>query len=172
MSETFQFQPTVPSGRVASAALGADANSKLNDKDVGKPVKIGSSDTYVLCADGDELEGFLYGVEPNTVNNGFSFGSVLTCNLGDRVVAINKGGSSIAVGAYVLAAAQAARNTANTAGATSASGLEPCPYIKAGVANNTTGPVFQSPGTFRWRVVSLLGGSGAVDSEVLIERVG
>ena len=164
--DVFDFGVTVPTGRVVSAALGASNSTKLNDADKGKAVKLIASGTYGLVADGDEIEGILIGIEPNTVNNGFSFGSVQTCYLGDRVVAINKGAGALTIGGYVVAAAQAARNTAN------AGGLEPAPYVKAGVANNPTGPVFQSPGTFRWRVVSLLTGAGAVDSEVLIERVG
>lgn len=165
--ESFMFGVTVPSGRVVSAALGVDANSKLNDNDIGKPLKLIASDTYGICGDGDEIEGLHVSMEPHTVNNGFSFGSVQTCYLGDRIEAINKGAGAISVGQYVLAAAQAARNTKN------AGSLDtPKPYVKAGVANNTTGPVFQSPATYRWRVVSLLGGNGAVDSEILIERVG
>lgn len=165
--EGFMFGETVPSGRVISALLGVDASNKLSDKDVGKAVKLIASDTYGLCVADDEIEGVLLGVEPDTHNAGFSFGSVRTGYLGERVTAMNKSGGTLAIGAYVLAAAQEARGTLN--GGT----LGPVPYVKAGVAaDDAPAVIFASPATYKWRVVSHLGGTGANNAELLIERVG
>lgn len=165
---THVLGPTVPSGRVVAVALGVDASNKLSDKDIGKPVKLIASDTYGLCGNGDEIEGILMGVENHTVNEGFSFGSILTGYLGDRAVAMNKNGSTLAIGTYVVAAAQEARGTVNSG----SDGDGALPYVKAGVANDDVPVTFRTPNTFLWRVVSHLGGTGANNTPVLIERVG
>ncbi len=84
-------------------------------------------------------------LEPFTVNSGFSFGVVQT---NGRVRAYNADAGALAVGAYVINAAQVAVGTAGLL------------RVKAGAGT-----------AFKWRVISLLGGSGAVASTVLIERV-
>ena len=65
-----------PPATVLSAALGPDSSNKLASVDVGKGLKLGTAQNYVLCADGDEIEGVLDSVSPETVNDGFSFGGV------------------------------------------------------------------------------------------------
>lgn len=143
---TFVFDETVPllPGSVDSAALGT-ASPKYGQEEVNKPVKLAAGDSYVLVADGDDLEAMIGAIAPHTVNSGKAFGSVQVRFKHLRV--INKGAAPLAVGATVVCAAQEALGTAQEA-----------PYVKAGA-----GAVFQ------WRVKSLLGGAGAVDTAVLVE---
>lgn len=96
-----------------SAKLGTNtvANSgHLNDNDIGKPVKLNADSTYALCADGDQIDGWLVGVNPETVD-GYAFGTVQT---GGRVMAQLDGASTF--GAVVEAAANAAARTADASG--------------------------------------------------------
>lgn len=96
-----------------SAKLGTNtvANSgHLTDADVGKPVKLSVDSTYALCADGDQIDGWLMGVNPETVD-GWAFGTV---QVGGRVRAQLDGASTF--GAVVEAAAQAAARTADASG--------------------------------------------------------
>lgn len=156
----FMFQPTVPTGPlnpVATCLFGADgtAPNRFTDIELGKGVKLAGLDNYVLAADGDELEGIVLAVDGSTINEGFSWGSVLRATPTVRLIARNGGAGAIAVGAYVLAAAQQAIGTANLL----AGGLDPVPNVKAG-----------APAVYKWRVISLLGGAGAVNSQILIER--
>ncbi len=159
------FQPTVPTGCVIAAHLGADgtAPNRFTDKEIGKAVKLAGLDNYVLCADGDELEGVVLAIEPGTIDNGFSYGSV---QKDGRVIAINTGSGALTVGTYVVASAQAALGTAN---ATGGNNFDPCPQVEAGSAG-VPGTSFAVPATYKWRVISLLGGNGAVNSAVLIEK--
>lgn len=161
----FQFQPTVPTNSVVSAHLGSDKTqpNRLTDNDIGKAVKLGGSDNYLLCDDGDEMEGIVLAVEPGTIDDGFAFGSV---QKNGRIVAMNKGSGTISVGAFVVAAAQAAVGTKNSTGGNN---FDPCPHVKAGAAG-VPGTSFATPATYKWRVISLLGGTGAKDSAILIEK--
>lgn len=96
-----------------SAKLGTNtvANSgHLTDADVGKPVKLIATDRYGLCADGDNIDGFLMGVEAFTVD-GYAFGTV---QIGGRVKVRLDG--AVTLGLVVEAAAPAAARTAETAG--------------------------------------------------------
>lgn len=140
-----------------SAALGVNPAGKLTDSDKGKCVKLIADSTYGLVADGNDIEGILLSVEPNTVNNGYGFGTV-QCK--ERVVATNGGAAPIAVGAEVVAAAQPAVGTAITPISSGTQTGVYAPPVKAG-----TGTIF------KWRVVSLLGGAGAVGTPILIERI-
>lgn len=162
----FKFGATVPQGKTISAALGVNAGTKLTDKDVNKCVKLAANNNYVLCADGDEIEGILMSVEPHTVNDGFGFGSVLLANEGVREEATVVG-TTLAVGDFVVAAAQAAVGTEQTLGK---------PTVKKGTAASQGGGspftyVERSPNTYIWRVISLLSGTGLATETVLIEKV-
>lgn len=159
------FQPTVPTNAVIATHLGADgtAPNRFTDNDIGKAVKLAGSDNYVLAADGNEIEGFVLAIEPGTIDEGFSYGSV---QKDGRVIAINKGAGAIAVGAYVVAAAQAALGTKNDTGGNN---FDPCPHVKAG-AVGTPGSSFTTPAVYFWRVISLLGGNGGVGTAILIEK--
>lgn len=134
-----------PMADVVSTALGANAAGKLVEADKGKLVKMAGSNNYVLCADGDEIEGFVVSLEPSTVNDGFSFGSV---QKNKRFIA-EVVGATLAVGALVVSAAQSALGTADT-----------YPKVKAG-----------TPATHKWRVIRLINGVGTAGSPVLVERI-
>lgn len=98
---------------VISAKLGTNtvANSgHLTDADIGKPVKLLAAGRYGLCADGDNIDGFLVGVNPETVD-GYAFGSV---QIGGRVYAQLDGASTF--GYVVEAGTMAAARTAETSG--------------------------------------------------------
>ena len=144
---TFVFDETVPllPGSVDSAALGT-ASPKYGQAELNKPVKLAAGDSYVLVSDGNDLEAVIGAIAPHTVNSGKAFGSVQVRFKHLRV--INKNASAaLAVGDAVVCAAQEAVGTAQEA-----------PYVKAGAG-----------AVFKWRVKSLLGGTGAVNTAVLVE---
>lgn len=154
---TFKFNPKVDLDRadITDAAIGAAAAAGWGTNDIGKLVKLkaGSTDhNYVAVADGNAIEGFIISVEPFTVNSGFAFGSV---QRNGRVVVKNvSAGTTLAVGDYVAAATQA--TAIGTAGKS---------QVKV-----VTGATLEAL-NFKWRVISLMAGTGLADQEVLIERV-
>lgn len=126
--------------------------AKPNDADRGKPVKLIGDSTYGLCADGDEIEGFITAIENGTAD-GLVIGTVRTGGYKEAVVG---DGTGLAVGSYVVAAAQAALNVYND------DAKFPRPKIKAGDGTEA----------IRWRIVSVVQGAvGTVGSVVTIERV-
>lgn len=163
----FFFGPLVPrpSDAVVSAALGVNSSGKFSDADIGKAVKLAANNNYVLCSEGDEIEGVVDSIEPFMVNNGFSFGSV---QVKDRIVCSNGGAGAITVGTYVVADAQPALGTTITVLSTGTqSGVRPTP-VKERTAFDPEAPVTYA---FQWRVISLLGGNGGVGTTILCERV-
>lgn len=144
---TFKFDQQVDLDRadIQSAALGAAAGAAYaSATDLGKIVKMGVASNYIPCADGDDIEGHIVSVEAQTVNQGFKFGSV---QRNGRVWVIATGGT-LAIGAQVVAAAQA-----NAPGAAGKSN------VKAGVGVS-----------YKWRVIAHAT-NGAAGTDVLIERV-
>lgn len=81
----------------------------ITDLDVGKPVKISSTDVLTLCSDGDPIYGFIATVEAGGTSDGYV---VVTINSepGTRQYAILSGASSL--GAIVEAAANTAAGVA------------------------------------------------------------
>lgn len=77
-------------------------HASTTDADIGKPVKLSATDEVALCADGDQVYGWIASVEPATAD-GKKIVSVLTDG---RVWAILSGAS--AVGTIVEAAANTA----------------------------------------------------------------
>lgn len=153
----FKFGVRVPALPLAyeSAALGASAGAKLADADVGKLVKLAASNNYILAVATDNIEGIVTAIDPATVNNGFSFGTVYRRPI--EFEAVNAGGAGIAVGALVVAAAQAALGTAN---GTLGQASYQLPRVQAGTPTNG----------FIYRVKSLLSGTGAVGDVILVEK--
>ncbi len=145
---TFTFSELIQGDDIVavSAQLGTGENY-ASPYDVGKPVKMGTSSNYVLCAAGDEIEGFVEVVEDRKVNGGKSFGTV-TRN-GRRIVEVGPDGASNAVSVldYVVADAQSAIGTYGT------------PKVKKGV-----------PTVHKWRVITIISGTGGSGTKVLIER--
>lgn len=104
----------------------------------------------------DPIEGFLIAIEPVTVNDGFSFGSV---QRDKRMLAVLAAGqTSVTVGAIVTAADQTVVGTATTG---APSGRNALVQVEA-----TPGDA----GEFVWRVLRLLT-DGEAGSTVLLERV-
>lgn len=116
----------------------------LTDLDVGKPVKISATDEVELCADGDQIYGFIAGVEP-ALADGKKVVSVLTAG---RVKVALSGAS--AIGTIVEAAA-------NTAAGVAKAG-------DYGLVSTHTAVVGTNK---RWMVIS---GTGLDGATVLIEK--
>lgn len=146
-------EDTMTTARLADGA----AADLLNDKDVGKFVKLKGDSQYGLCAVGDEIEGVVNSLNTATID-GYAIGGVQ--EEGRVRVTLDglqatPGVGVIAVGSYVVAGTVVARNT--TLG-----GAYP-KVCKATGAGNTL--------NFKWRVVSL-DGTTAVGQTGLIEFVG
>lgn len=146
---TFVFSDLVnePPKNVVSAALGVNAAGKLVDADVGKPVKLAASNNYVVVSVGDEIEGFVYSIEPFTVNTGFGFGGVQKNGRKEAKVASDQGVTPMAVGDYVVGGAG---NTVGTANLT---------QVKTGAATK-----------YLWRCIRIISGTGVAGDSVLLER--
>ena len=139
--------------------LGAGSGSanNLDEKEVGKPVKLVAESRYDLCAAGNEIEGFITSVELAT-SAGFSVGGIL--QEGRVFVTFDglqatPGTGVVAIGDYVVAGTPVAKGTALTV----------YPKVcKATAAGNTL--------NFKWRVESLgSAGTGAVGTTGVIARV-
>lgn len=143
---TFVYTELVPTQN-ESAALGVSAGAKFADADLGKPVKFGTANNYVLCAANDQIDGFVKAIEPITVNNGFSFGGV---QREGRVVATVGAAQTpaMAIGDLVIADAQVALGTAGA------------PKVKTGAATYAA-----------WRCIRIISGTGVAGDSVLIERI-
>ena len=157
---TFAFGENVTDAikDTVSAALGAAASSGIGQNDLNKAYKMGTLQNYVPCADGDPIEGFLNSVEPITVNDLFSFGSIQ--RRGRKTVQNGAGQAALAVGDYVVAFTQPAIGTAGYA------------QVKKATATAAVddGAMFQS-GLYAWRVIRILSGTGVAGDTVLVERV-
>lgn len=145
----FKFQPLVDAGLVGvtvSAALGTPA-VKFTDADRGKPMKMGKVQNYVKTAAGDEIEGFLETVEPFTVNQGYSFGTVRRKLRVFAKVGANQGATAMDVLDLVVADVQSAD----------------------GVGDNYAKVKTGTPTKFLWRVIAREG-NGTAGTIVLLER--
>lgn len=146
---------------VISAKLGTNtvANSgHLNDNDIGKPVKLLAAGRYGLCSDGDNIDGFLVGVDPETVD-GYSFGSV---QIGGRYYAQLEGGSTF--GYVVEAATMAARTVVEPSGYGQVSSSAIYTTLDATSTGDEAIPFILAK---KWRIIA---GAVADDSIVLLEK--
>lgn len=112
--------------------------------DIGKPVKL-SGDGVVLCADGDDIYGFIASVEAYS-KNGYSIGGVV-CDAGREIVAIDEAGG-LAVGGLVVASTAVAFGTVGG------------PNVKTG-----------SPSIHRWIVVGTEVSPSTAGKEVLLRKL-
>lgn len=103
---SFRMLPRVDDNEYITAKM----HVAVTDADVGKPVKFYAADTFTLCADGDNIDGFLHSVENHT-SGGKKICTIQT--KGRRCVQVDDA-SNIALGVRVEAAAPAALNTAET----------------------------------------------------------
>lgn len=146
----FYFDETVPNrnGAVRTALLGASTSpsDRFTSKDVNKPVKLIGDSRYGLVSDGDDLEAVVVGVEGGTLGNGYSYGSVQRYF---NYLRAEVTGSALSIGDTVVCAAQSALGTEQ-------------PYVKVKSGSGVA---------YKWRVVSLLGGTGQVGTPVLLEPI-
>ena len=143
----FNFTDLVDLKTHYSTCFGASAAAKFTEEDVGKPVKMGALQNYVLCAEGDDIEGFVSSISPMTYNDGFSFGGFY-CH-GRAVV---KAAAGIA---FATPSVVAGVNTLNEA-------VSKMGKVKAG-----------APTKFHWRMIRNISHPGltTVDGDtILIER--
>jgi hypothetical protein len=161
MSKLHFFMPTGETPIVVPVRLGAGAGAgnNLTPKDEGKLIKLAGESRYDLCAVGDTIEGWIYGVEPAT-SGGYTIGG----RVQDRALYVTADGlqgtpgvGAIAVGDYVVA------------GSITAKGTQMSAYAKVCKA---TDQAAAKAAPFRWRVMSLgVVGTGAVGTSLVIERV-
>lgn len=126
------------------AELIGNTSKQASYLDIGKPVKL-TGDTVVLCADGDEIYGFIASVEAYS-KNGHSVGGVV-CDAGREMVAIDEAGG-LAVSDLVVAGTAVAFGTAGG------------PNVKTG-----------SPTTQRWMVVGTEVSPSTAGKEVLLRKL-
>lgn len=145
----FNFTELVndPLADVVTAALGVDADNGYVENDIGKGVKLGTAQNYVPLVKDDEIEGVVVGIEPSTVNNGFTWGSVQKNRRVLATVGVSELGTAT-VGELVVADTPIALGTAGR--------LEVYPG---------------APTTHMWRIIRVVSGTGAAGDTVLIERV-
>lgn len=110
----FAFNETVPAPTMLTSALGTGGANIWTDKEVGKAVKLSTTNdsTMELCAGGDEIFGFVGAIAIGTVNSGFSHGSVQIEGWKVAKVGANQGATPMAVGDSVVADTQTAHGTA------------------------------------------------------------
>lgn len=145
----FNVKVNDPFASITEAALGAASGDGWGDEEVGKAVKLGPANNYVLCTDGNEIEAVVVSMEPNTVNEGFSFGTVQRDRRLQAVLDVGETG--VAVGALVVAGAQEAVGTQTN--------------------DNKLVVAVGAPTTYKWRVIRLVSGTGEAGDTVLIERI-
>jgi len=145
---SFKFTVNVSEqDRKISSALGVSGAAPLTSLDDGKCVSLAALDNHVVATDGDDIQGFLTGVESYTVNDGFGFGTVQTNGRAIVEVAAAEVGT-VTPGATVVCGIQIAVGTAGN----------PMVKLGAGVA-------------IKWRCISILSGTGVSGDSILIERV-
>jgi hypothetical protein len=140
-----------------SVALGASSSATFGNNDLGKAVKRGTAQNYVLCTDNDPIEGFAVAIEPFTVNDGFSFGSVQ--RRGRMTVQVGTG-ETVTLNGFVVAYTQTALGTAGYA--------QVAPAVATAATDDGS---LTTAGLFAWQVVRIVSGTGVAGDLVLIERV-
>ncbi len=149
----FLLDETIHSQEVLTVRLGgSSAGTRFTDADKGKPVKLGGDSDYVLCAAGDEIEGWVIALSSGPTYDGYQLGSIVEKGLKRATVT----GATVAVGDYVVAGTAVALGTALGG------------YMQVAKAADQA---VAKAGLFRLRVASLLGGTGAAGTTVLLKRI-
>ncbi len=139
-----------PHADIITTALGVDANNKLVENDIGKPVKLAANNNYVVCANGDPIDGFVDSIDAVTVNDGFSKGGVIRDGRKEAQVDAAEVGTAV-VGTFVAAGTPAALGTKDTH-----------PQVEL---------ITPAAGQPLWQVIRVISGTGVAGDLVLIERV-
>ena len=156
----FLITPTTQNQITVTARLGGNApNTRANDNDVGKGVKLVGDSNYGLLSVADAIEGVITSVETG-VYDGYSLGGVQSKGYIDATaygLQATPGTGAITVGQYVLAAAPAAIQVKETLSTT---------LRVVSATNQATA----ATAAFKARVVSLGPvGTGAVGTAIVIE---
>lgn len=143
---------------VITAKLGSRAGNatelkaglgEYSDAEINKAVKLGPVSNYLLCADGDEIDGIIDNIDSGGTEDGFTLGGVARCNAGQRFEAIVGAGSDqLALDDLVVAAAQLPVGTKGDL------------QVKKG-----------APTRHLWRVMRIMTGTGVVGDRVLLEKL-
>lgn len=161
MSKLHFMLPSGATPTVMPVRLGAGtgAANNMNTKDEGKLIKLVGESRYDLCAAGDTIEGWIYGIELAT-SGGFTVGGRVQDGMIFATadgLQTTPGTGALAIGDYVLAGTPTAKGTA----------LAVYPKVV-----KATDQAAAKASPFAWRVVSLTqAGTGAVGTTVVLERV-
>lgn len=131
---------------IIATAIGDDTNQARSETDRGKAVVKGDAQNYILAPADAEIEGFIDSVRGDTVNEGYSFGSVQRKKRMWAVVGPNQGATPMAANDFVLADTQVA-------------------FGAKGEAQVKTG----NPTKYLWQALRVVG-DGTPGSKVLLER--
>jgi hypothetical protein len=172
----FLFQERILEGDKITSRLGAGtgAGNNVDDKEVGKAVKLAGDSRYDLATVGDPIEGFITSCEAGTLD-GYTIGTVQVGGrkevLADGLQA-TPGTGALVVGDYVLSSTAVAKGTA-LADPSSHKVVKATfqPFSsEAGALTDVNDMV--KAATWAWRVISLGSvGTGAVGTKIVIERV-
>jgi hypothetical protein len=182
----FKFAENVADLNPRTARLGSASGSAnaIDQKEIGKFVKLGGDSHYVLASAGDQIERFVVAVEAARLDD-FSIGSVAGDKPGDRKAVIldgiqaTPGTGTIAIGDYVVVGSVAAKGTELTdyqpkvckatlqPGTTVGTVTDADPAGTTNLVNNIA--AYVAAGMNAWRLVSASG--TAVGSTGIIERV-
>ena len=158
----FLITPTTQNQVTVTARIGGNAaGTRCNDNDVGKGVKLVGDSNYGLLSAGDAIEGVITSAETG-IYDGYTLGGVQSkgyINATAYGLQATPGTGAITIGQYVLAAAPAAVQVAETLSST----------IRVVSATNQA---TAATAAFKARVVSLGPvGTGAVGTAIVIEML-
>lgn len=153
---------------VISAKLGSRAGTanenkaglgEYSDTEINKAVKLGTVSNFLLCAEGDEIDGIIDNIDAGGTEDGYTFGGVARPNGGQRFNALvgPNQATALAIGALVVADEQFAVGVENSA---PPKGMRLNLRVKAG-----------APTLHKWRVMRVVSGTGAAGSVVVIEKI-
>lgn len=168
----FLMQPTIDNdAETARIGAGTGAGNNIDDKEVGKFVKLVAESRYDLCAAGNPIEAQLVAVESATLD-GYSIGSIQD---EDRFAVTfdgleaTPGTGVVAVGDFVVTGTVVAKGTSllgvapKVCKATVQPGAVPASLTEAGRMAQLA--------VYAWRVISLgAAGTGAVGTTGVISR--
>ena len=159
---TFKISQTVnsPLANIRTAALGASAGATLDQKDIGKTLKLVAGDKYVPCSDGDPFDGVLVSMDSGggTVNSGYNVGGVQLDQEMEATVVANQSGQ-VAVGDFLVAGTPLAIGT---------EGLAQVKKMTLPTDATTLAAAFGKP---LWKVITILSGNGSAGDKILMGRL-
>lgn len=169
----FQMKELIVTTPITSRLGSASGSANyVDDKEIGKPVKLIGESLYNLCAAGDPIEGIITAVESYTADD-YSIGSVQ--QNGRKTVTFDglqatAGTGTIAVGDYVVTGTVVAKGTALSVPMKVCKATQQPGITEAGAVGDVNDQL--KVAMFAWRVVSLgSAGTGAVGTTGTIERV-